>query len=198
MGVIVAIEGLPGSGKTTALKKIMKQLEKRGISAALTDVDSLPNARQLRRVADALPVNNIARSLIFWSLRVFQYETAAALAKDFQIVLMDRSWGTALAFDCYGNKIPRKMLEWLEANLPGTKPNATLFLRVPLNIARSRKKVNTLKDLNRAKRVESGYAILARERKWIMIDGTKSQDAVVQQCLKHIQRLLILDSSRVF
>ncbi|TAN58581.1 hypothetical protein EPN15_00545 [Patescibacteria group bacterium] len=190
MGVIIAIEGLPGSGKTTALKKVMKKLEKRGISAALTDVDSLPNARQLRRVADILPVSHIARSLIFWTLRVLQYETAYALAKDHQIVLMDRSWGTALAFDGWGNKIPRKMLELMEANLPGTKPNMTLFLRVPLSIARSRKKMNTLKDLDRAKRVESGYHTLVRERKWIVIDGTKSQDIVVQQCLKHIQKMI--------
>lgn len=190
MGAIVAIEGLPGSGKTTALKIVMKRLEKLGISVALTDVDSLPNARQLRRVADALPVNHIARSLIFWTLRVLQYETAHALAKDHQIVLMDRSWGTALAFDGYGNKIPRKMLELMETNLPGTKPNMTLFLRVPLSIARSRKKMNTLKDLDRAKRVESGYHTLVRERKWIVIDGTKSQDIVVQQCLKHIQKII--------
>jgi len=190
MGVIVAIEGLPGSGKTTALKRIIKQLEKMGISAALIDVDSLPNARQLRRVADTLPVSHIARSLIFWTLRVLQYETAHILAKDHQIVLMDRSWGTALAFDCYGNKIPRKMLELMEANLPGTKPKMTLFLKVPLNIARSRKKMNTLKDLARAKRVESGYYTLARERKWIAVDGTKSQDIVVQQCLRHIQKII--------
>ena len=190
MGVIVAIEGLPGSGKTTALKKVMKKLEKMGISAALTDVDSLPNARQLRRVADTLPVSHIARSLIFWTLRVLQYETAHVLAKDHQIVLMDRSWGTALAFDGWGNKIPRKMLELMEANLPGTKPNMTLFLRVPLSIARSRKKMNTLKDLDRAKRVESGYHTLVRERKWIVVDGTKSQEAVVQQCLKHIQKII--------
>lgn len=190
MGVIVAIEGLPGSGKTTALKKVMKRLEKLGISVALTDVDSLPNARQLRRVADALPVNHIARSLILWTLRVFQYETAAALAKDFQVVLMDRSWGTALAFDGYGNKIPRTMLELMEANLPGTKPNATLFLKVPLSVARARKQMNALKDPKRAKRVESGYSALIRERKWIVIDGTKSQEAVVQQCLKHIQKII--------
>ena len=90
------------------------------------------------------------------------------------------------------------MLEWLEANLPGTRPNMTLFLKVPLWVARSRKKMNTLKDLDRAKRVESGYHTLVRERKWIVVDGTKSQEAVVQQCLKHIQCLLILDSSRVF
>ena len=182
MGVIVAIEGLPGSGKTTALKKVMKRLERLGISVALTDVDSLPNARQLRRVADALPVNNIARSLIFWTLRVFQYETAYALAKDHQIVLMDRSWGTALAFDGYGNKISRKMLELMEASLPGTKPKITLFLKVPLSIARSRKIMNTLKDPKRAKRVESGYHALIRERKWIVIDGTKSPETVVEQC----------------
>ena len=190
MGVIVAIEGLPGSGKTTALKKVMKKLEKMGISAALTDVDSLPNARQLRRVADTLPVSHIARSLIFWTLRVLQYETAHVLAKDHQIVLMDRSWGTALAFDGWGNKIPRKMLELMEANLPGTKPNMTLFLKVPLWVARARKKMNTLKDLDRAKRVESGYHTLVRERKWIVVDGTKSQEAVVQQCLKHIQKII--------
>lgn len=190
MGVIVAIEGLPGSGKTTAIKIIMKKLEKCGISTTLTDVDSVPYARQLRRVADALPIDDIARSFIFWTLRVLQYKTAATLAKDYEVVLMDRSWGTAMAFDAYGNRIPRQILELIEKILPSIKPAATLFLKVPLHVARRRKKMNTLKDPDRAKRVESGYQTLVRERKWIVVDGTKSQEAVVQQCLKHIQKII--------
>ncbi|MDO8492614.1 MAG: hypothetical protein Q7S34_03185, partial [bacterium] len=74
MPLVAAFEGLPGCGKTTAIEHMIRELEAEGLRAAAVDIDTAPQASALRAIAYALPLNNMARSMLFWAMRIMQYD----------------------------------------------------------------------------------------------------------------------------
>ncbi|MBI3420547.1 MAG: hypothetical protein HY006_00605, partial [Candidatus Sungbacteria bacterium] len=58
-------------------------------------------------------------------LRIQQHEAIQALRTDMDVIVSDRSWWSAIAFDCYGNGVKRGFLQWIGQGL--ALPDIVLF-----------------------------------------------------------------------
>lgn len=186
MALIVAVEGLPGCGKTTVIKMMMDDLCRQGLKIEMVDIETIGYAPALRAVTRTYPLGHPARILLFWVLRLQQYEMMQKMNNVTDIILVDRFWGSTLAFDVYGNGIPRELLEWVGKYIK-RQPDITFLFEASIDVVRHRKKAKTMDDLYFARRVEKGYQKLADELLWIHVDATKEPEQVKEYCLSVIK-----------
>jgi thymidylate kinase len=185
MGLVVGFEGLPGCGKTTVIGLLIRALEALRLRATAVDIDTSRYAPALRAIADALPIQNMARSMMYWSMRILQYDAIDRMRGGMDVIFADRTWGTALAFDGWGNGVARDALEHIGKFLRA--PDITFFLRVPLAVARARKSSRTMADPDFARRVEHGYECLAARHGWIPVDAERTPEQVKEYCFEIIR-----------
>ncbi len=181
VALTVAIEGLPGCGKTTVIRMMMDDLRSRGLKAEIADIETIGHAPILRAVARTYPLGHPARILLFWVLRLQQYEVIQELTGA-DIVFADRFWGSTLAYDVYGNGVPRELLKWVGQHIK-RQPDITFLFEAPLEVVRQRKEAKTMSDLGFARRVEQGYQQLADALSWIRVDATPEPEEVKKLCL---------------
>lgn len=189
MGIIVALDGLPGTGKTTAITGMIPILKERGLKVSVADIEQTGNAAQLRAIARTYPLGEPERILLFWVMKLEQYRAVCELSKTHDIVFADRFIGSAFAFDVCGHGIPNYIYGWLYRWV-SQKPDLILFFDAPLEVVRSRKNAQTMLDDEFAQRVQHGYVALANLQKWTHIDATASPEKVRDECLKAIYQLL--------
>ena len=187
MPLVAVLEGLPGCGKTTAIELMIRELNAEGLRVAAVDIDTAPHASILREITHTLPLENLARSMIFWAMRIMQYDVIQEM-RGMDVIFMDRSWGSALAFDGYGNGVSLVFLEHIGASL--AQPDIAFLFSAPLEVVRARKKSRTMQDIAFARRVEQGYAELAAEHGWILVDATQTPESVKEHCLAIIHAAL--------
>jgi len=185
MTFLIGIEGLPGSGKTTAIEKLIPRFQSLGISVEMIDIETTLHAPTLRAIARTYPLGHTIRTLLFWILRLHQYETGQEKIDSMDIIIMDRYWGSTIAFDFYGNQVPMKVLDWAGREIK-KYPDVTLFFNAPLEVVRSRKKAKTINDEAFAQRLAAGYLQLAKKHNWAEIDATKDVEEVAEDCFKII------------
>ncbi len=184
MALVVGFEGLPGCGKTTAIKLLMGALRAMSMRVVAVDIDTSPHASALRAVADALPLDSLVRSMLFWAMRIRQYEIIYEVGDVMDVILADRTWGTALVYDGHGNTVSRTILERIGQDL--RRPDITFYLEAPLEVVRARKKSRTMENLPFAVRVAKGYRKMARARGWIRVDATRTPEEIKECCLEII------------
>lgn len=184
MALTVAFEGLPGSGKTTAIGLLREALRRRDIRVEVTDIETVGYAPVLRPITRTYPLGHPARIFLFWVLRLQQYDAVREML-DADVVFIDRFWGSTLAFDVYGHGMPRELTNWFGHYIKW-QPDITFFLDAPLGTVRRRKKAKTMNDPGFAERVAQGYQELAREMSWTRVDATQKPEEVKAQCLEVI------------
>lgn len=184
MSLTVAVEGLPGAGKTTVIQMMVDELRGRGLNVSVVDIETIGHAPALRPIARMYPFGHPARILLFWVLRLQQHEIMQKMS-DADIVFADRFWGSTLAFDVYGHGMPRELLEWFGRYIK-QQPDITILFEAPLETVLQRKEAKTMKNLRFAERVERGYRQLSDELSWVRVDATQEPEEVKRRCLEII------------
>jgi dTMP kinase len=185
MALTVAIEGLPGCGKTTLIEKLVSDLHSRGLKVEVFDIETAGHAPTLRAIVKDYPPDHPLRTIIFWALRIQQYDSVEAAQGMADVVIADRFLGSTLVYNRYGANLPRSVVDWISRYFKH-QPDITFFLDVPLEVAKRRKKSKTLEDQNFARRIFKGYQEIAQSQSWTRIDATQEPNAVKNQCLKII------------
>lgn len=183
MTLTVAVEGLPGCGKTTVIRMMMNDLRERGLKVGVADIETVGHAPALRAAARTYPLGHPVRILLFWALRLQQYGVMQELElTGADVVFVDRFWGSTLAYDVYGHGVPRELVEWFGRYIK-RQPDITFLFEAPLDVVRQRKEAKTMSDLDFARRVERGYRELADTLFWVRVDATQELEQVKERCI---------------
>lgn len=189
--IVIAFEGLPGAGKTTAIEHIVPVLASQGLRTKVVDIELTGNSPELRAIARTYPPGHPSRIMLFWVLRLQQYQ---AIQEDFEqqavdVIIADRYWGSTVAFDLHGNNVPQAVMDWVGSHIH-FQPDLTFFFDVPLELIHQRKEAKTMLDPLFAKRTEFGYKLLAERSNWTHVDASQTIADVVGFCLNAIQEQL--------
>lgn len=183
MGALfIAFEGLPGAGKTTVIKMLKKELQANGKTVKIIDIETSNKALALRTVAESYPLGNLSRILLFWVLRLQQYDLFEKMRNEADIIFADRFWGSTVVIDVCGNGIPIEVANCFGKYIK-KMPDITFFFDIPFEVAKHRKFQNTMKELDFARRVERGYKKFAKKFNWLCVDATEPPEAVKKHCM---------------
>lgn len=184
MSFKVVIEGLSGVRATAVIKILSSHLRYRKFSVKRIKIEDTPCAKELKSRAKSYNPGDIHRTSLFWVLRMQQLDLAKEARHD--ILILNRYVGSVIAYDVDQSKIPPKILKRTEEAIQETKLDLVLFLFAPLNVISTRKKSETLKNIEFARKVEERYLKLAENNNWVKIDATHPPEQVADDCLEII------------
>ncbi len=198
-GRLVVIEGIDGAGTTTQARRLVDELEARGIAAHLTrEPSDGPVGRLLREILAGrhAPTDATTHALLFAADRAdhIQREVDPALAAG-KVVVSDRWVHSSLAYQGAAEE-----RAWIaELNRRARAPDLTLFLEVAPEVAAERRARSNRPDelfdaLALQRRVAAGYrevmAELSARERIAVLDGERSADEVAADCLTRVLALL--------
>ncbi|NPA32751.1 MAG: dTMP kinase [Aquificae bacterium] len=193
--MLIAFEGIDGSGKTTQAGLLEDYLRKKGFKVRLfREPGGTKVGEELRRVLLSHELDPRTELLLFEASRseLVSREVIPALREGY-IVILDRFLLSTLAYQGYGRGIELELVERLnEFSARGLEPDITFLLDIPVGEALSRiKKRDRFEDVSFLERVREGFLRLAGEKKNVVVlDATKSKQEVFSEVLAHLGRIL--------
>jgi dTMP kinase len=210
--LFVAFEGCEGSGKTTQAELLRDRLSEYGIPSSLVhEPGTTALGSHLRNyLKSQLPLNKKAELLLFEAARaqLVTDEIQPSLEKG-HVVITDRYAASSLAYQGYGRKINRKLIQTLnEFATSGLNPDLTILLDIDpaeglrrvgapqlalpieqddstelgrLDVEGHRRFED--QPLNFHTRVRAGYLSIAKQQgdSWLVIDARKSESEVTDE-----------------
>ena len=189
-GVLITIEGVEGSGKSTQLGRLAADLRGRGLDVVTTsEPDGTPVGLAIRRVfeADDPPPTPLAQAFLFAAARQQNVSQVIrpALARG-AVVLCDRYVDATLAYQGYGQGLDLQTIRELNALATGgVVPDLTLLLDLDPAVGMARIGGRPLDafermDLSFHHRVREGYLDIARAEKQrvVVLDASAAPDAL--------------------
>jgi dTMP kinase len=213
LSLFITFEGVEGSGKTTQIKRLRKYLARKGISCKVTrEPGGPPISEKIRKIL----LDPSHRKLAPLS-ELFLYEAARAqhihevikpLLQRGTIVLCDRFNDATLAYQGYGRKLDRSLIEKLNGIASqGIRPDITFLLDCPsdLGLKRALRRNRTLRNEREGRfenekiqfhhRVRKGYLAIARkEPRRVMVINTRAGEEKVFEKIRQIMDELMVRS----
>ena len=185
MALTVAFEGIPGCGKTTIIQMLVNNFRDRGFRVGIVDIDNIGHAPTLHAIARTYPLGHPVRIILFWTLRLQQYDAMQEMLSRVDIIFADRFWNSTFVFDVCGNGVSHKSWEWVNQHIK-RQPDITFFFETTLDIAQQIKRTEIMSDPDFARRVEQAYSQLANAMSWIRVDATQTLVEVRDRCMEFI------------
>jgi dTMP kinase len=197
-GILIAIEGIDGSGKTTLAKNISLSLEQQGFNTLLTrepgDSELGKEIRQLVQTQN-VTISPRAQYLLFATDRAQHFsERIIPALKDNKIIICDRLSDSSLAYQGYGNGLDIEMIKSVnEWSMHAIIPDLTVFVRIPVEIALERcgkrGALSAYEKQDFLKKVSDGFEELYKNREnVIIVNGTESQDVLNKKVSDRIEQ----------
>ena len=193
----VTFEGIDGSGKTTVSRLVAKSLQAQGHRVYLTSEPTRTWLGEAVRHAFDGEVGAVAESFLFLADRAAHLTEIRAHLERRELVLCDRYADSTYAYQ--GARLeglvddPIRFLQRASESWM-LRPDLTILLRVPVELARKRiegrPNLVRFEDVAFLKKVAANYDRLARSRRFVVLDGTRSTDAISLDALSAIQKRL--------
>ena len=193
--MLIAFEGIDGSGKTTQAKKLKEYLESKGKKVSLYRE---PGGTQVGEIIRKIIIENHlderTEILLFEASRsrLFEEKIIKELNKG-KIIILDRFILSTLAYQGYGKGVDINFIENLNRFATrGITADVYILIDVPVDLALKRKSEKTrFEDKSFLERVRKGYLELSKRYKNVhVIDGTKSEDEVFSEVLRALSGIL--------
>ncbi len=197
--MFVTFEGGEGSGKSTQIQLLSKELEKRNISHVVTrEPGGTPLGEQLRHLLLAPTTTTQARLLMVWAARVQHIETVILPAlNNNQWVLCDRFYHSTTVYQHDGEGVPMTILQSLEKNFLRVRPDCTFFFNITAeeSVARIKKRLHNnhfdQKNLDFHKKIEKGFVNLFKnDSSVITIDAHDSINNIHSSIVSYLNPML--------
>lgn len=204
-GLLIAIEGAEGCGKSTQVELLTEALSKKGIDVIATrEPGGTVLGERVRELVLSIPSEPIdprAEALLMAAQRA---QHVARLIRPSleagKTVVVDRFSGSTLAYQGAGRGLDLaglvNILDWATG---GLWPDLNLLLDMPEDVAFARRCARASNDRFEEEqrdfhtRVMEGFRELARSERstWAVIDATGTQEEVLERLLQTVsQRLL--------
>jgi dTMP kinase len=202
-GRFVTLEGGEGAGKSTQARRLVAALAAEGIPVLRTrEPGGAPGAEAIRTVLLGQgPWDGIAECMLHFAARREHVERTIRPALEAGTwVVSDRFADSTLAYQCFGQGVPRRVFDALAAvALEGLRPDLTLVLeidpRAGLARAAARGDANRYEAMDAAfhARVRDGFrAIAAAEPdRCLLLDATDTPEGVAGEILKAVRARLL-------
>ncbi len=198
-GLLVVIEGIDGSGKSTLARSLHSALAAAGHKALLTkEPGDTALGKELRTIlqTQTSPVCHKAEYLLFAADRAQHFEDVIIpkLRDDF-IIISDRMADSSVVYQGYGRGLDvdriKNVNTWAMNNM---QPDLTFYVRISVEESKKRiaQRGSQLTAFERErddflKKLVIGFdEIFADKSGGIILDGTQSPEALVQEALAHI------------
>lgn len=186
--MILIFEGIDGSGKTTQIKLLSRELRKRKIKYYLTKEPKEP----LRSVILKNKFHPLVYFFLFNADRARNFLQIKKYLKKKYWILIDRSFPSTFAYQWalggLDKVIDKKLLlKITKISTFSLYPDKVFVFDLPAEIAYSRlKKENIFEDkgLNYFKKLRKVYLKLSKIFKWHVIDSSKSKKEVFEEIKK--------------
>ncbi|MDD5527619.1 MAG: deoxynucleoside kinase [Patescibacteria group bacterium] len=202
--MLISLEGIAGSGKTTQIKKIKKYLEKN--TSKKIFISTVYEGKRRKAVSNfmnriGINDNQIATMFLFQTLHALQYSEAKNHLNKNYIVLADR-WRYSffeyhLTNKTFTNCSIAKMLD--EISFKNLHPEIIILLDIEPKIAFSRYvfrekklkdkglKIVDLKYLNKASEF---YKKISHALHWHIVDANRDEDLVFENIKKILDKFI--------
>ena len=186
-GILITVEGIDYSGKTTQAKKLFNYLRRKGHKVIfLREPGGEKVSESIRQVL--LSSRNVGMSpltelLLYMASRAQLVSKVILPAlKQGKIIICDRFYDSSLAYQGYGRGLDKKMIEYLNRiSVSNTEPDLTILIDIPIKVFVQRMRKNDKKKdriekekIDFYKRVRLGYLKIAQKEKkrFRVIDGS--------------------------
>ncbi len=208
-GIFLTLEGIDGSGKSSALKALYTELSVQYKVIATREPGATPLGKHIRELVQtsSAPVCPRAEFLLFAADRAQHFhERVLPYLADGYIVISDRMADSSLAYQGYGRGLDKEFImkvnEWVTR---GVKPDRTFYLRIDPSVARERIgrraeiKTTIEKEQNDFfQRVTDGFETIFNSRSdVIVIDASQNQEKVHEDIIQAVYAFLSLTEETV-
>ena len=201
--MFITFEGTEGSGKTTQIGRLVKELSEANYSVQSTrEPGGTTVGDQIRSIL-LNPLNERlfpTSELLLYAASRAQHvrEVIVPALKNGKIVISDRFADASVAYQSYGRNLNLTLITQLNRiATDGLVPDLTFLLDLPVEIGlqRASSSRGTLDRIEREKlefhrRVQTGYLSIAEEApdRIKVVDATKSMDVIYQEIWSTIQK----------
>jgi len=191
-GLLICIEGLDRSGKTTQSHLLVENLKSKGFEAVYTTEPSDGEIgrfikRYVLRRRKRIPAH--IEALLFAADRVDHVEREIKpMLNEGKIVVSDRYIYSSLAYQGAAGLD----VEWIrEVNRMVPEPDLAIYLEVPIDVImerlRRKRRKSVMESPEIQEKVREVYIKLVKEGKLIMVDGNRS----ITEVSRDIQKIVI-------
>lgn len=203
-GVFIVLEGIEGSGKTTAARRLAARLAAEGYDVVATrEPGGSAIGERIRSLLLDEPVALCAETeaLLFAAARAQHVrEVIRPALERGAVVVCDRFVDSSLAYQWGGRGLPRDdVLAAQVLATQGLEPDITILLDLPVDVGLARRagdvgQTNRIDDESRAfhERVRSAYHALVAEDpgRWRVIDADQAPELVQAELSRAIEPVL--------
>jgi dTMP kinase len=190
-GLLIAIEGIDGSGKTTLAKTLHASLQEQGLDTVLTkEPGDSELGKEIRSLVctQNVPICAKAQYLLFAADRAQHFtELIIPALRKKNIIICDRLSDSSLAYQSYGNGVEVDMIRHINAwSMEHLVPDLTIFVRIPVEIALercgTRGSLSVYEKKDFLQRVAHGFEEIYKDREnLIIVDGTHNKENIALQ-----------------
>jgi dTMP kinase len=198
-GILIALEGIDGTGKSSMMHPLKEALEKAGHDVLITkEPGDTILGKSLRRLLheEKEHICDKAEYLLFAADRAQHFEKIVIPAlKDGKVVISDRLNNSSVAYQGYGRELDveiiKKINNWA---MNGLTADIIVYLELDFKIglqrtvARGKRPTSFEKEEeNFWKRVSAGFEEIFKDRKNVIrIDASQPIEVVTEQTIKKI------------
>lgn len=203
-GAFFCIEGIEGSGKSTLIKSLQKDLISLNYNVCVTREPggtSLGKAiRQILLNGKDTPISELSELLLFFADRAQHLDEVIQPAlSSGQIVLSDRFVYSTISYQCFGRGLPRSHVNTLmnlisDNDSINILPKGVILIDLPVETGLSRARQRATLDrfeneeINFHERIRNGFLTLAKEDpdRFLVLDGNLDPASLSKIALKFI------------
>lgn len=199
-GMLIAIEGIDGSGKSLLCQNLYKKLQPLLPVILTKEPGGSELGSIIRQLLQHQPIaiDSKAEFLLFAADRAQHFSTTIIPAlQEKKVIISDRMADSSLAYQGYGRSLGTDMINTINQwAMQGITPDITIYVRVDIHTAierlnTHRTTLTAFEKIEFLTKVLAGFEEIFHNRKDVLIvDGCKKPQEILEEVFQHITHYL--------